>query len=92
MKVNQTERPNWGLCVHMYARACVHARKNRHQTKINNFIIYTRHISNIMDIRTYRGANINSDHYLVGAKLRARISNAKNSIVAFKQSLIQKHF
>jgi hypothetical protein len=30
-----------------------------------------------MGIHTYRGANIDSGHYLVGAKLRARISNAK---------------
>jgi hypothetical protein len=32
-----------------------------------------------MDVRSYRGANIESDHYLVGIKLSARISNAKIS-------------
>uniref|UniRef100_A0A6P7G883 Uncharacterized protein LOC114336972 n=1 Tax=Diabrotica virgifera virgifera TaxID=50390 RepID=A0A6P7G883_DIAVI len=30
-----------------------------------------------MDVRTYRGANIDSDHFLVGTRIRARISNAK---------------
>jgi hypothetical protein len=44
---------------------------------LNHFIIDTRHISNVMDIHTYRGAHIDSDHYLVGTKLRAKISNAK---------------
>jgi hypothetical protein len=32
-----------------------------------------------MDVRSYRGANIASDHYLVGIKLRARILKAKTS-------------
>jgi hypothetical protein len=30
-----------------------------------------------MDVRTFKGANVDSDHYLVGAKIRARISNSK---------------
>lgn len=33
--------------------------------------------SNLLDVRSYRGANIDSDHYLLGAKFRARISNIK---------------
>ena len=32
-----------------------------------------------MDARTYHGANIDSDHYLGIAKVRARISNFKNT-------------
>ena len=31
-----------------------------------------------MDVRSYQGANIDSDHYLVFARLRARISNVKH--------------
>jgi hypothetical protein len=30
-----------------------------------------------MDVRTFKGANADSDHYLVGAKIRARISNSQ---------------
>ena len=30
-----------------------------------------------MDIRTFRGANIDSDHYLLISKIRSRISNAR---------------
>jgi hypothetical protein len=53
--------------------------------QIDHFVIDTRHISNVMDIRTYRGANIDSDHYLVGAKMRARISNAKKKCCGSRQ-------
>jgi hypothetical protein len=38
-----------------------------------------RHLSNLMDLRSYRCANIESHHYLVGIKLRTTISNAKTS-------------
>jgi endonuclease/exonuclease/phosphatase family metal-dependent hydrolase len=46
---------------------------------INHLLIDKRHLSNLMDVRSYRGANIESDHYLVRKKLRARISKAKTS-------------
>jgi hypothetical protein len=32
-----------------------------------------------MDIWTYRGVNINSDHYLTISMIRGRISNARKS-------------
>jgi hypothetical protein len=46
---------------------------------IDNLLIDRRHLSNLMNVGSYRGANIESDHYLVGIMLRARIPNAKIS-------------
>jgi hypothetical protein len=46
----------------------------------DHFVTDTRHISNVMDIRTYRGANIDFDHYLVGAKLRAMQCKCKKML------------
>ena len=37
----------------------------------NHLLIERRHKSNLMNVRSYRGANIDSDHYLVNADLRA---------------------
>lgn len=38
-------------------------------------LIDTRHVSNLLDVTSYRGANIDSEHCLVGAKIRMRLSN-----------------
>ncbi|XP_071040023.1 craniofacial development protein 2-like [Parasteatoda tepidariorum] len=43
----------------------------------NMIIPSTMHKSDIEDVRTYRGANLDSDHFLIIAKLRARISNIR---------------
>ncbi|XP_072398345.1 uncharacterized protein [Diabrotica undecimpunctata] len=45
--------------------------------QIDHVVVDARHYSDVMNVRTRRGATIDSDHYLVQAKLRARISNAK---------------
>ena len=42
-------------------------------------LIDARHVSNVMDVRTFRGANIDSDHYLQISKIRSRISNARKT-------------
>jgi hypothetical protein len=47
--------------------------------QINHLIIDARHLSNLMDVRTYRGANVDSGHYLVILNTRSRISNARKT-------------
>ena len=46
--------------------------------QIDHILMSSRHISGLQDVRTYRGANIDSDHYLVLAKVKARISTVRN--------------
>jgi hypothetical protein len=45
--------------------------------QIDHILIDVRHSSVLRDIRSYRGANIDSDHYLIISKIRSRISNAR---------------
>jgi len=45
--------------------------------QIDHLLIDARHVSNVMDVRTFRGANIDSYHYLLMSKIRSRISNAR---------------
>jgi hypothetical protein len=33
----------------------------------------------LLDVRSYRGGNVDSDHYLVIARMRAQISNIKRT-------------
>lgn len=47
--------------------------------QIDHILIDSRHKSDILDVRSYRGANIDSDHFLVLAEVRARISNIRKA-------------
>ncbi|XP_055375918.1 craniofacial development protein 2-like [Condylostylus longicornis] len=47
--------------------------------QIDHYLIDARHKSSALDVRAFRGANIDSDHYMIRLKLRARISNAKKA-------------
>jgi exonuclease III len=49
------------------------------ENQIDHLLIDKRHLSDLMDVRSYGGANIESDLYLVGIQLRVRIPNAKTS-------------
>jgi hypothetical protein len=39
----------------------------------------TRHVSTLMDVKTYRGANVDSDHYLVISNIRSQTSNVSKT-------------
>jgi hypothetical protein len=45
--------------------------------QIDHILIDSRHKSNLMDVRSHRGVNIDSDHYLVMSRIRVRLSSAK---------------
>jgi hypothetical protein len=47
--------------------------------QIDHRLIDGRYVSNVMDVRIFRVANIDSDHYLLISKIRSRISKARKT-------------
>lgn len=47
------------------------------RNQIDHILIDKHYITDLLDVRSYRRANIESDHCLIGTKLRARITVAK---------------
>ena len=45
--------------------------------QIDHIVIAGRHVSSVLDLSTFRGPNIDSDHYLVTSKFRLRISASR---------------
>ena len=49
----------------------------RTKNQIDHISVDAIHAQNVLDVRTFRGANVDSDHFLVMAKIRSRISTPK---------------
>jgi hypothetical protein len=48
--------------------------------QIHHILIHRRRYSSILDDRSYRGADSDSDHYLVVAKFRERLAVSKQVV------------
>ena len=47
--------------------------------QIDHILIGRRRHSSVLDVRSFRGADYDTDHYLVVAKLRARLAVSKQA-------------
>ncbi|XP_038116830.1 uncharacterized protein LOC119769021 [Culex quinquefasciatus] len=68
------------ICSTFFARMNIRKHTWRHPngescTQIDHVLVDGRHFSDVMVVRTYRGPNMDSDHFLVACKIQARLSN-----------------
>ncbi|XP_038118601.1 craniofacial development protein 2-like [Culex quinquefasciatus] len=78
--VNFAAARGMAICSTFFARMNIRKHTWRHPngescTQIDHVLVDGRHFSDVMDVRSYRGPNIDSDHFLVACKIRARLSN-----------------
>ena len=53
---------------------------NRTRNQIDHVLVNARYAGNVMDVRSRRGADADSDHFLVHAKIRLRIKNIARKV------------
>ena len=47
--------------------------------QFDHIVIDGRHVSSVLDVRTFRGSNIDLDHYFVAVKFRLLISASRSA-------------
>jgi endonuclease/exonuclease/phosphatase family metal-dependent hydrolase len=79
---NETGRKliNYATSLNMIAGSIIFPHRNIHKmpwrlleensmNQIDHMLTDSRHCNNLLDVRSYRGANTDSDHYLIIAKI-----------------------
>ena len=82
--INFAAARGMAICSSYFPRLNIRKHTWRHPngeacSQIDHVLIDGRHFSDVIDVRSFRGPNIDSDHYLVVCKIRARLSNVLKS-------------